>query len=318
MVADAARGVALATGPGRTYESTGWARRGTARLRPAATRAIKHAVPHSGFARYADHMAGRTAAFFDLDKTIIATSSSAAFSRPMMREGLFTRADAVRAAYAHFLFTIGGADEKQTSRLRDALSELVKGWDVSKVTAVVEETIHELIDPVVYDEALALIKRHQANGRDVVIVSASGAELVAPIADLLGAEHWIASRMEIANGVYTGEITFYAYGQAKADAIKQLAAARGYDLDGSYAYSDSITDAPMLSAVGNSFVVNPDRALRRAAAANGWGVLRFRTPVALRKAEAAGPALATVLLVGVGVLVATLVVRSARRRRRAA
>ena len=262
-------------------------------------------------------MAGQSAAFFDLDKTIIATSSSAAFSRPMMREGLFTRADAVRAAYAHFLFTIGGADERQTSRLRDALSELVKGWDVSKVTAVVEETIHELIDPVVYDEALALIRRHQANGRDVVIVSASGAELVAPIADLLGAEHWIASRMEIANGVYTGEITFYAYGQAKADAIKELATARGYDLDSSYAYSDSITDAPMLNVVGHGFVVNPDRALRRAASTNGWGMLRFRTPVALRKAEAAGPALATVLLVGVGVLVATLVVRSARRRRRA-
>jgi hypothetical protein len=73
----------------------------------------------------------------------------------------------------------------------------------------------------------------------------------------------------------------------------------------------------MLGVVGHSFVVNPDRALRRAAAANGWGILRFRTPVALRKAEAAGPALATVVLVGIGVLVATLMIRSARRRRRA-
>jgi HAD superfamily hydrolase (TIGR01490 family) len=263
-------------------------------------------------------MAEHSAAFFDLDKTIIATSSSAAFSRPMMKEGLFTRADAIRAAYAHFLFSIGGADEKQTSRLRDALSELVKGWDVAKVTAVVDETIHELIDPVVYDEALALIKRHQANGRDVIIVSASGAELVAPIADLLGAEHWIASRMEIADGIYTGEITFYEYGQAKADAIKELAAARGYDLESSYAYSDSITDAPMLRVVGHGFVVNPDRALRRAAATHGWGVLRFRTPVALRKAEAAGPALATIVVIAVGVLVATLIVRSARRRQRSA
>ncbi len=263
-------------------------------------------------------MAEHIAAFFDLDKTIIATSSSAAFSRPMMKEGLFTRADAIRAAYAHFLFSIGGADERQTSRLRDALSELVKGWDVAKVTAVVDETIHELIDPVVYDEALALIRSHQADGHDVIIVSASGAELVAPIADLLGAEHWIASRMEIANGVYTGEITFYAYGQAKADAITELAAVRGYDLESSYAYSDSITDVPMLSAVGHGFVVNPDRALRRAADANGWGVLRFRTPVALRKAQATGPAVATIVLLAVGILVATLMVRSARRRRRAA
>jgi len=204
-------------------------------------------------------MARLSAAFFDLDKTIIATSSSAAFSRPFMREGLFTRTDAVRAAYAHFLFSVGGADERQTNRLRDALSELVKGWEVAKVTGIVSETIHELIDPVVYQEALALIRRHQQNGREVVIVSASGAELVAPIAELLGADHWIASEMEIKDGTYTGEITFYAYGESKAIALRKLAKKRGYDLDASYAYSDSITDAPMLNAVGHGFVVNPDR-----------------------------------------------------------
>ena len=261
-------------------------------------------------------MARHSAAFFDLDKTIIATSSSAAFSRPFMRQGLVTRADAVRAAYAQFLFEIGGADERQTSRLRDALSELVKGWDVAKVTAIVDETIHDLIDPVVYEEALALIRRHQANGRDVIIVSASGSELVAPIADLLGAEHWIASHMEVKDGLYTGEITFYAYGEQKAVAMRELAAQRGYDLASSYAYTDSITDAPMLTAVGHGFVVNPDRALRRAAIKNGWGVLRFRRPVALRKSTAAGPAAATVAFVTVGVIVGALAARAAKRRRR--
>lgn len=261
-------------------------------------------------------MARPSAAFFDLDKTIIATSSSAAFSRPFMREGLVTRTDAVRAAYAHFLFSVGGADERQTSRLRDALSELVKGWDVAKVTDIVSETVHELIDPVVYQEALALIRRHQENGREVVIVSASGAELVAPIAELLGAEHWIASHMEIKDGTYTGEITFYAYGQNKAVAMRTMAAERGYDLDSSYAYSDSITDAPMLSAVGHGFVVNPDRGLRRAAAKNGWGVLYFRKPVALRQADAKGSAIATVAFVTLGVVIGVLIMRAARRRRR--
>jgi len=261
-------------------------------------------------------MAVRSAAFFDLDKTIIATSSSAAFSRPLMKEGLFTRADAIRAAYAHFLFSVGGADERQTNRLRDALSELVKGWELSKVTQIVEETVHDLIDPVVYEEALALIRRHQANGRDVVIVSASGAELVAPIATLLGAEHWIASEMDIKDGVYTGEITFYAYGPAKADAIKRLAMARGYDLDASYAYSDSITDTPMLNAVGHGFVVNPDRALRQAAATNGWGVLHFRKPVGLRRTTASGPTIATVGAIAVAATIGAVMIASARRRRR--
>ncbi len=266
-------------------------------------------------ASYSVNMARTSAAFFDLDKTIIATSSSAAFSRPFMREGLVTRADAVRAAYAHFLFSIGGADERQTSRLRDALSELAKGWEVAKVTSIVSETIHELIDPVVYQEALALIRRHQDNGREVVIVSASGAELVAPIAELLGAEHWIASQMEIKDGLYTGEITFYAYGESKAQAIRDLADEQGFNLEASYAYSDSITDAPMLNAVGHGFVVNADRGLRRAAAKNGWGMLRFRKPVALRKSDATGSAIATVAFLALGVVIGALAMRAARRRR---
>ncbi len=260
-------------------------------------------------------MASPNAAFFDLDKTIIATSSSAAFSRPFMREGLVTRADAVRAAYAHFLFAVGGADERQTSRLRNALSELVKGWEVAKVSAIVSETIHEFIDPVVYQEALALIRRHQQNGRDVVIVSASGGELVEPIAALLGAEQWIASQMEIKDGAYTGEITFYAYGENKARAVRELAAERGYDLDTSYAYSDSITDMPMLNSVGYGFVVNPDRGLRRAAAHNGWGVLYFRKPVALRKANATTPAIVTAAFVALGVVIGAVIMRAAQRRR---
>lgn len=261
-------------------------------------------------------MTGRSAAFFDLDKTIIARSSSQAFSRPFMKEGLVTRADAVRAAYAHFLFEVGGADERQTNRLRDAVSEMVKGWDVAKVRDIVEETIHDLIDPVVYEEAVALIRRHQANGRDVIIVSASGAELVAPIADLLGAEHWIASHMEAKDGKYTGKITFYAYGQAKADAIEELASQRGYDLPSSYAYSDSITDAPMLDAVGHGFVVNPDRTLRNAAVSHGWGVLYFRKPVALRSTIATGPAVATVGGVVLAAIATALIIRGVRKRRR--
>lgn len=260
-------------------------------------------------------MSNRTAAFFDLDKTIIATSSSAAFSRSFYRGGLISKTAALKAAYAQFLFEIGGADERQTSRLRDALSELIEGWDVAKVHEIVAETIHEHIDPVVYEEALTLIRRHQANGRDVIIVSASGADVVAPIADLLGAEHWIASQLEVEDGRYTGNVTFYAYGQAKADAIKELAAQRGYDLARSYAYSDSITDAPMLNSVGHGFVVNPDRALRRLAIEQGWGALYFRRRVGLRASSSTGPALAAVA-VTMAVVAGVMVMKSIRNRRR--
>jgi len=226
----------------------------------------------------------RVAAFFDLDKTIIATSSSAAFSKPFYAGGLITRGDVLRSAYAHLLFYAGNADADQTERMRKHLSELATGWEVSKVQQIVAETVHELIDPYVYAEAVELIAEHHELGHDVVIVSASGAELVEPIATVLGADHVVATRMAVEDGRYTGEIEFYAYGEQKAEAVRELAARRGYDLERSYAYSDSVTDAPMLGAVGHGFAVNPDKTLRRVAAENGWGVLTFSRPVALRSA----------------------------------
>lgn len=194
-----------------------------------------------------------TAAFFDLDKTVIATSSASAFSRPFFAGGLISRRAVLRSAYAHFMFMVGGADADQTERMRAHLSALATGWDVSQVSQIIAETLHELIDPYVYSEAVDLIAEHHRAGRDVVIVSASGSELVEPIAAAVGADHMIATRMEVVDGRYTGQIDFYAYGENKALAITELAAKRGYDLAGSYAYSDSITDAPMLGAVGHAF-----------------------------------------------------------------
>ncbi len=91
--------------------------------------------------------------------------------------------------------------------------------------------------------------------------------------------------MEVKDGVFTGRISRYAFGPYKADAIREMAEERGYDLERCYAYSDSITDSPMLDAVGYGFAVNPDRAMRRAAAGHGWGVLHFRRPVALRASD---------------------------------
>lgn len=255
----------------------------------------------------------RSAAFFDLDKTIIATSSSAAFSQKFVDGGLVTRAQALRTAYAQFLFLIGGADEKQTARLRDALADLIKGWEVSKVKRIVAETVHDQIDPLVYREALELIKRHQANGREVVIVSASAADIVEPIAALLGADAVIASQLKTKKGFYTGDVTFYAFGDAKAESIRDMAERRGWDLSKSYAYSDSLTDAPMLDAVGFGFAVNPDRTMRKAAVHHGWGLLRFSTPVGLRSKQAARASIAGVVTVALIVAAVVAVVRASRR-----
>jgi len=256
----------------------------------------------------------RTAAFFDLDKTIIATSSVTAFSRPFFAGGLITRRDVLRTAYAQFLFLLGRADADQTDRLRAFLSSMVAGWDVAQVSSIVNETLHLHIEPTVYAEALALIDEHHAAGRDVVIVSASGAELVEPIAEMLGADHVIATQMEIVDGRYTGGIAFYNFGENKAAAILELAAEQGYHLADCYAYSDSVTDAPLLDAVGHGSVVNPDRGLRRMAAERGWDALTFVRPVALRPSfpppRRSVPALAVVVAV---VVVGIVLLRRHRR-----
>ncbi len=224
-----------------------------------------------------------TAAFFDLDKTIIARSSSLAFGRPFYRGGLINRSAVLRSAYAQFVYLVGGADHDQMERMRAYLQEMCAGWDVEQVKAIVAETVHDLIDPTIYAEAVDLIADHHSAGRDVVIVSSSGSEVVEPIGEILGADHVIATRMVVDDGRFTGEIAFYAYGPNKAEAVRELAAERGYDLAGSFAYSDSFTDVPMLEAVGHPYAVNPDKPLRAEAVRREWPVLDFETPVGLRR-----------------------------------
>jgi HAD superfamily hydrolase (TIGR01490 family) len=264
---------------------------------------------------------GRSAAFFDLDKTVIAKSSALAFGRPFYRDGLIGRRDMVKAAYAQLMFRIGGADEQQMARIRDAVAQLCKGWRVEQVRQIVNETLDELINPYVYAEAAALIVEHRSVGRDVVLVSSSGDEMVRPIGELLGITDIIATRMVVEDGRYTGEVEFYAAGATKANAVRELAAERGYDLADSYAYSDSISDAPLLDAVGHPTAVNPDRALRRLAAERGWPTLAFRHPVPLMRRlrdRPAVPVAAVAIGVGAGVAIGLALYGRHRRARAAA
>jgi len=223
----------------------------------------------------------RAAAFFDLDKTVIAKASTLAFSRQFYEGGLINRRSVLRSAYAQLMFGLQGVDHEQMERMRAYLSALCSGWDVQTVKDIVAETLHSVVDPLVYAEAVTLIAEHQLAGRDVVIVSSSGAEVVEPIGAMLGADHAVGTRMVVRDGRYTGEIDFYAYGPGKAQVIRELADAHGYDLSDCWAYSDSETDIAMLSIVGHPTAVNPDRTLRRVAAERGWPVLEFTRPVAL-------------------------------------
>lgn len=259
----------------------------------------------------------RPAAFFDLDKTVIAKSSALVFSRPLYRSGLINRRDVLRSAYAQFVYVLGGADHDQMERMREYLSALTEGWDADQLREIVAEALQEAVEPIIYEEAANLIDEHHAAGRDVVIVSSSGQEIVELIGAMLGADHSIGTRVAIVDGQYTGQIEFYAYAENKAQAMRDLADEQGYDLSQSYAYSDAATDLPMLESVGFPSVVNPDRPLRREAMARDWPILTFSKPVPLRQRFASGitakPTLTAVALGGAAAA-AGLIWYAVRRR----
>jgi HAD superfamily hydrolase (TIGR01490 family) len=224
-----------------------------------------------------------TAAFFDLDKTIIAKSSVLAFGKPFYREGLLSKGAIVKSIYAQIVFMLVGADEAKMEKLREAMLSLTKGWSQQHIADIVRETLDEVISPIVFAEALELFDQHHAAGRRVVIVSSAPFEVVGPLGEFLGADEVIATRAKIDDeGLYTGDLAFYAYGPFKADAIREIAAREEIDLSASYAYSDSVTDLPMLEAVGHPVAVNPDRDLAREAKERDWEVRVFQRPVRLR------------------------------------
>jgi HAD superfamily hydrolase (TIGR01490 family) len=228
-------------------------------------------------------MAGMEAAFFDLDKTVISKSSSLALTRPMYRAGLVSRSTLFRGAYAQLVYLMVGADEKRMDQVKESMANLTKGWDREQVEEVIREALTDLIDPYIYLEALDLMELHRAKGRRVYIVSSSPEEVVKPLAEHLGDVEVIASRAEVVDGKYTGQIEFYCYGESKAVAMREVAEREGIDLSESYAYSDSVTDLPMLEAVGHPVAVNPDRDLRRLAEKRAWQTRDFRRPVRLRE-----------------------------------
>jgi HAD superfamily hydrolase (TIGR01490 family) len=223
------------------------------------------------------------AAFFDLDKTVIAKASIAAFGRPFYRGGLINRRLIARAVVSQLIYLHLGASEQKLARVRESMLTLTKGWDRALIQEIVREALEETVEPIIYAEALDLIEAHRAAGHKVYLVSASPEEIVQPLADHLGVDGAIATRAVVDDeGRYAGEMEFYAYGPFKAEAIKELAEIEGLDLEESSAYSDSYTDLPMLEIVGHPVAVNPDRVLAKVARERGWEILQFTKPVRLR------------------------------------
>ena len=225
----------------------------------------------------------RAAAYFDLDKTILATSSTWALGTPMRRSGLISSRALAYGLIAQIPYLLVGAGTQRSSSLMEHLALMSAGISRRDLMEVVEGALTTAIEPAVYAEALDLIEAHRRAGHDVVVVSASISEMVTPIARLVGADRAVATHMEVGeDGLFTGRISRSMLHSEKVVALREDAASHGIDPARCWAYSDSISDEPMLSAVGHPVAVNPDRDLRRLAQERDWPVRDFARPVRLR------------------------------------
>jgi HAD superfamily hydrolase (TIGR01490 family) len=217
-----------------------------------------------------------TAAFFDLDRTLMEGSSAFQFGRAAYRAGLMSRRQLVSDAVANIRFRLRGATDQDTEALRDRISGSLAGVRVRDLERLGAPVLAGIL-PRLYPQVLEIAHRHQDEGRRVYIVTAASKELAEILAHVLGFDGGIGSQFsEVVDGVYTGNPTgLFIYRTGKATAIEQLADREGIDLNDSYAYSDSESDLPMLRAVGHPVAVNPDAPLARIAREEGWEVFRF-------------------------------------------
>jgi len=217
----------------------------------------------------------RGAAFFDLDRTIIAGSSMFTLGWAAYRAGMVPTRDLVDDVTNMASFLVSGAGDEKTEAVKKRVLKAITGVSVATMSDLADQIIPRLENEV-RREARGLIDLHHDADRDTYIVSASPYELVDRFAESIEMTGGIGTVAATADGVYTGELAEpFCYGEGKAIAIRKLAAERRYDLRLSYAYTDSIGDLPMLEVVGHPVAVNPDRALETVALQRGWPVVEF-------------------------------------------
>ncbi|HEX6667156.1 MAG TPA: HAD-IB family hydrolase [Solirubrobacterales bacterium] len=218
----------------------------------------------------------RAAAFFDLDKTLMAGSSGMQFARVAARQGIVSRGLLARWGFEHLRYRLRGTTDERTAEVLKVARELIAGVPSRTIERMGPEVLAAIL-PRVFPQMLEEVYAHQDAGRPTFIVSAAGNDVVETLAGVLGMEGGIGTRYDVdAEGNYTGRLDGpFVYGEGKVVAMREFAARHEIDLAASYAYSDSLSDLPMLRAVGNPVAVNPDPPLAEIARAENWQTLHF-------------------------------------------
>jgi len=253
----------------------------------------------------------RSAAFFDLDRTLMAGSSGMHFARAAFRTGMVSRSLLARWAVEHLRFRLRGSTDARTAQVLSQVKDLLAGVPERDIERMAPELLAGVL-PRIYPQMLGEVRTHQDGGRATFIVSAAGNGLVSLLAQVLAMDGGIGTRYEVdGDGRLTGRVVEpFVYGEGKVRAMEQFAAAHDIELGRSWAYSDSASDLPMLRAVGNPVAVNPDAELRAVAIAEGWRVMRFEKLG--RRLAIAGATLAAATVGGTGRLYVSRRNRSTR------
>src|SRR5438105_12770795 len=241
---------------------------------------------------------GRAAAFFDLDKTLMAGSSGIFFARAAYETGMISRGRLARDAYENLRFRLRGSTDQRADDVRRRVGRMIAGVHVRDLQRLSPRVLAGVL-PRLYPQMLARAYAHQDAGVPVYILTAASQEMADLLAHVLAFDGGLGSRSEIVDGRYTGRPAGpFNYREGKVISMRELAEREGIDLARSYAYSDSESDLPMLRVVGHPIVVNPDAQLRAIATAEGWEVIHLDR--LSRRLKMVGGVTAALALGGVG------------------
>jgi HAD superfamily hydrolase (TIGR01490 family) len=223
-------------------------------------------------------LTGKTAAFFDVDNTLIRGSTIYFLGRGMYQRGYFTKKDISRFVLANLRFRLTGKENKEEiARFQDAATEFIGGHNVKDIEAIAQQIYDEFVSPAMWQGTIDIAQTHIANGIEVYLVTAAPEDMATLIAKRLGLTGALGSKAEIKDGLYTGQMNgALLHGKEKAVAVRELATNKGFDLEDCFAYSDSNNDLPLLQCVGNPSAINPDALLGLRAMAEGWPIHDFR------------------------------------------
>ena len=228
-----------------------------------------------------------TAAFFDLDGTLIPGSANIPFAKAAFRQGFISKTDLAKDLRNGLSFLLKGATDERSAQVRDRILRAVQGHQASDVEALGDHFIDDLVASITPAMREVL---DQHSGADRIVISASPTEIVSRLAMAAGLEDGVgttAARDD--QGVYTGELVGpFCYAEGKVEVMQSLAQERGYDLAQCFAYSDSASDLPMLEAVGHPVAVNPEPELREIAVERGWPIVETSSVPRVKLSSARG------------------------------